>query len=232
VSKLLKVLLGCFAALVVVIGAGVAFIVLRDSAEEEASLEAITAGTSLPDQVARTSADGTWTVEQGDQVWVGYRVHEILRGLDKEVTGRTGDVTGSMTIDGSTITEAELTADLTGLTSDDPIRDNAIRTRGLESATYPETTFRLTEPITLDAPPAMGQPVTATATGDLTVRDQTRSIDIPLTAQWDGDQIAVATVGQGVRLEFADFGFGAIEVPIARTDDFGFLEVQLRFVPA
>jgi polyisoprenoid-binding protein YceI len=230
VSKLLKLLIGAFAVLVLVAGGLVAYVVFRDSAEEQANLGAIGTGPTAPG-ADRDSADGTWTVQPDETVFVGYRVHEILRGADKEVTGRTKDVTGTMTIAGNTVTEAEFTADMTGLTTDDPLRDNAIRTRGPETERFPEATLKLSSPLELPSAPVKGQQISVTAKADLTLHGVTRTIDLPLQAQWDGGQIRVATTGNGARIQFQDFGFGALEVPVARTDDFGFLEVQLLFVP-
>jgi polyisoprenoid-binding protein YceI len=235
VSKAFKLVLGVVAAFVLLAGAGIAFFVLRDSAEDQASLGGITVGTTAPEGGAassRTSADGRWTVRQGDGVFIGYRVHEKLRGLDKEVTGRSPVVTGSMTVAGSTISAAEFTGDLRQLKSDDNSRDNAIKRMGPQTDQFPEAKFVLSGPLTLAAAPEVGRPVTATAKGKLTVHGVTRDVDFPLTAQWDGDTIRAATTGDGVRFQFQDYGFEALKVPIAETDDFGFIEVQLLFVPA
>ena len=45
---------------------------------------------------------------------VGYRVPEVLFGQSTEAAGRTTRVTGTMTIDGTTVEDATFTADLTG----------------------------------------------------------------------------------------------------------------------
>jgi polyisoprenoid-binding protein YceI len=233
VSKTFKILLGAFLVVVLVAGAGTVFLLLRDSADEQASLAAIGGGPATSSYGAsRTSADGNWKVQKGDGVFVGYRVHEKLRGLDKEVTGRTPDVTGTLTVAGTSIPAATFTADLTGLKTDDPLRDNTIKRQGPETTKFPEARFELTGPITLPSAPTANQQVPVTAKGTLTVHGVTKPVDVPLQAQWDGSQIKVATAGQGVRLQFEDYGFGAITVPVATTDDFAFLEVQLLFVPA
>ena len=56
-----------------------------------------------------------------------------------------------MTIDGTTVTDVTVTADLRDLTSDNSFRDGRIRSEGLESDEFPEAKFVLTEPITLSA---------------------------------------------------------------------------------
>src|SRR6202035_717147 len=47
---------------------------------------------------------GTWTVGSGSVV--GYRVDEVLLGQNATAVGRTNDVTGHLTIAGSTVTAA------------------------------------------------------------------------------------------------------------------------------
>lgn len=230
--KSLKVVVGALVAAFVVVVGLVAFLFLRDSAEDPASLQAITPGSVAGDPSARSSADGTWKVQPGDDVFVGYRVHEKLRGLDKEVTGRTPAVTGTMAVDGSSVTSASFTADLTQLASDDPMRDRAIGSRGPETGRFPEATLTLPSPLTLPAVPEVGKSISVTAPVRLTIHGVTKEVEIPLQAQWDGGTIRVATTGEGVRFQFQDYGFEAITVPVATTDDFGFLEVQLLLVPA
>jgi polyisoprenoid-binding protein YceI len=234
VSKSFRIALGAFVVVVLVLGAGAAYFVLKDSADDQASLGAINAGTTAPGGGAssRKSADGKWTVKQGDTVFVGYRVHEKLRGLDKEVTGRTPTVTGSMTVAGSAITAAQFTGDLRNLRSDDSLRDGAIKRAGPQTERFPEAKFEMTGPLTLPSAPAAGQQQSITAKGKLTVHGVTKDVEFPLDAQWDGDTIKAATTGDGVRFEFKDYGFDALNVQVAQTDDFGFIEVQLLFVPA
>jgi polyisoprenoid-binding protein YceI len=232
-SKTFKVLLGMFVAVVVVVGAAGAYYALHDSAEDEASLAAIPTGSAAPGGAStRTSADGDWTVQPGEGVFVGYRIHEKLRGLDKEVTGRTAGVTGSMTIAGDTVTKAQFTADLTGLKTDEALRDNALKQLGPQTAKYPQATFELTGPLKLPSTPKPGEPISVTAPGILTLHGVTKPVQVPLQAQWLGDTINVASATGGVRIEFKDYGFDAITVPVATTDAFAFLELQLVFAPA
>jgi polyisoprenoid-binding protein YceI len=233
VSRTAKIVIGAVAAVVVLVGAGGAWYVFRDSAESEASLQGVT-GPSGPsgNGSGRTSPDGNWKVAPGDGVFAGYRVNEVLLGQAKEATGRTSDVSGTMTVQGATIPAATVTANLKSLASDDTRRDRAIQSAGLETARFPEATFKLTQPIALTAAPAAGTPVTATAQGELTLHGQTRPVSVPVTAQWDGDQIAVATRDKGVPVKFQDYGMEALSVPVAKTEDAGSFEFQLRFAPA
>ena len=88
---------------------------------------------------------GTWTVAADSQV--GYRVKETLAGVDTEGAGRTNAITGTMTIDGTTVTATDLTVDMTTFESDDSRRDGQFNGRIMEVSQFPTATFTLTTPI-------------------------------------------------------------------------------------
>lgn len=241
-SKVTKVVVAVVAVLVVA-GAGLWWAVLRDTSPEVANLDAIDvpsnlgaagsggpAGTGAGD--APASADGTWEVVAGEDVFVGYRIQELFGGqtIEKTATGRTPAVEGSVVIDGTTISSATFTADLTQLASDEARRDAAVGTRGLETETFPEATFTLTEPITLPSAPTPGEEITVSATGDLTLHGVTQPVTLELTAEWTG---AAITVAGSAPVVLADFDMEAIEIPgfVTVADD-GVLELQLVLQPA
>lgn len=244
-SKVTKIVVAVVAVLVVV-GGGLWYFVLRDTAPEVASLDAIdvppatsstgsggtsAAGSGSGSGSASASADGTWTVVAGDDVFVGYRVDELFAGqtISKTAAGRTPAVTGTVVIDGATVSEATFTADVTKLKSDEDRRDGAIGTRGLQTETFPEATFTLTEPIDLGSPPEEGQEITVSATGDLTLHGVTKPVTIELKAKWTGSAITVAGT---TPIAFADFGMEVIEIPgFVTTEDNGTLELQLVLQP-
>ena len=120
--------------------------------------------------------------------------------------GRTPDVTGSLTLAGSTITAASFEADLTSLQSDSGMRDGQLGRQGLETDTYPTATFVLAEPIELDAVPAEGEAIAATAVGDLTLHGVTKRVEIPLEAQLSN---GVVTVVGSLPVAFGDYGMTA-----------------------
>lgn len=197
---------------------------------------------TLPPAAARSSAAtgaatgiaGTWTVdptmgsvEDGTGTFVGYRVQEQLATVGAaDAVGRTSGVTGGLTIDGTTVTAADFTADLTSLRSDEGNRDRQLSRQALETSQFPTATFKLTQPIELGTLPADGQVIDATATGDLTLHGVTRSVQIPLQARLDGD---VITVGGSLPITFSDW---SIEKPqamiVLSVDDHGTMEVQLH----
>jgi polyisoprenoid-binding protein YceI len=147
-----------------------------------------------------TGLDGTWRVAGGSQA--GYRVKEVLFGQDAEAVGRTGDVTGTMAISGSTVTTATVTVDMTTVASDRSQRDGQFRGRIMSTDRFPTATFALTSPIALGRLPADGQEITVRATGDLTLRGVTRTATFDLVAKRSGGQIAV---NASIPVDFDDY---------------------------
>lgn len=223
---------------VVVLG-GLAFwwFVLRGDAPERASLPvrttdttaAASAGSAPP---ATSGPDGTYTVSQGPDVFVGYRVQELFGGetIKRTAVGRTLAVTGTLTVAGNQVTVVDVTADMSQLKSDSGTRDGAIRNSGLETQSFPSATFRLTAPIALPAGLTAGQPVDVTATGDLTLHGVTRSVQVPLQASWDGgSSISVATP-TGIKINMADYDIQPPSNAVVTVDDNGEVELQLVLV--
>jgi polyisoprenoid-binding protein YceI len=217
--------------LVVVVGLGVAgwYFFLKTDPEPRAEIE-LTPTITQPDGSGSSALDGTWTVKPGNQNnFVGYRVTEKLFAniTDTEATGRTDTVTGSMTIDGTTVRDVSVTADLRDLTSDNSFRDGRIRGEGLESDRFPEAKFVQTAPTTLDAVPNVGETITTEVTGDFTLHGVTKRVTISLEGRWDGKQVQV--VGH-LPIVFGDYGISAPTAPaVARVDDHGEMELQLFF---
>jgi polyisoprenoid-binding protein YceI len=166
-------------------------------ASAEASEPATTAATGS--SAAAGSVDGTWKVDQSlgsfsdfSDSFVGYRVQEQLATIGANTAvGRTPDVTGSITISGSSVTAASFTADLTTLKSDDDRRDGQLSHQGIQTSQFPDATFKLTSPIDLGSIPADGTSITATATGDFTLHGVTKSVQITLAAKRSADVIVV-----------------------------------------
>jgi polyisoprenoid-binding protein YceI len=226
-----RVILGAAVVVVVALGAGVWWFVLRDTSDPKADIDAIDAkGADAGKSV--DSPDGTWKVQPGNTVFVGYRVQEqfVADVVEKTATGRTPAVEGTITVAGPKITATTFTADLTQLKSDQDRRDSALRERGIESGRFPKATFVLSSPITLPSSPAKGATVKVTAAGDLTLHGVTKPVQVALQARWDGSTISVAG---NTPIRFADYGMDRIEIPgFVKTDDHGTMELQLLFVPS
>jgi polyisoprenoid-binding protein YceI len=204
------------------------------ASEVPAATSAESAAPAASDAVA-AGLDGTWTVDPSvgsfddfSGSFVGYRVTEELVGIGTSTAvGRTPDVTGSLTLAGTTITDATFEADLTTLQSDSGMRDGQLGRQGLETDTYPSATFVLAEPIQLEAAPAEGATIDATAVGDLTLHGTTQRVEIPLEGRLAN---GVVTVVGSLPVAFADYGMTAPEsMRVLSIDDNGTMEFQLQF---
>ena len=205
-----------------------------DGSEEEAEQEPADAGEDTQDAGPVVNVSGDWTVdtsigefsfEDSTGTFVGFRVGEELTTVGvTEAVGRTPAVSGTITIDGETVTAVDIEADMTAITTDISRRDNATR-RALGTDEFPSATFVLSSPIELGTDPASGQPFSGTAVGDLTVHGVTNPVEVAIDAQLVGDTIAI--VGS-TDVVFADYGVTAPSAPVVvRLDDFGVIEFQL-----
>ena len=179
------------------------------------------------DSTATTTIAGDWTVKSDSAVQ--YRVPEVLFGQSTTAVGKTTAITGDMTISGTTVQSASFTADLTKVTSDQTNRDNQFQGRIMDTANFPNATFKLTTPIDLGSVPANGQQVTVKATGDLTLRGKTKSVTFDIVAQRNG--AAIETNGT-IPVTFADYGIPAPSFGPAEVGDSGELVFLVNFQPA
>lgn len=191
------------------------------------------AGLPASSPLASGDLAGDWTVDTSigsasdwSDSFVGYRVEEQLAGIGANTAvGRTPQVSGGVTIDGTIVTAGSINADLTALRSDDDRRDGQLGRQGIQTAQFPTATFTLGSPIDLGSIPSDRQKLTLTAHGQLTLHGVTKDVDVPLTAWLSGSTIVV----QGsLPIAFADYG---IEKPssfaVLSIADHGTMELQL-----
>ena len=158
---------------------------------------------------------GTWTVADGSVA--GYRVREKLAQLPapSDAVGRTGAVTGQVTITDRggaySAGDATFTVDVSQLRSDKSMRDNKIRSIGLETYKYPQATFAAAGPISIPPDAVNGKAVTVQAEGDLMLHGVTKKVAIPLQVQRDGAQIKI--VGN-YQFPWSDFGMSAPSIQL------------------
>ena len=241
----LKTVLGLVvAAIVLVVGGVWVYInVIKEGAPEALTLEASSTTTtpdaddSSDDGPASTtpasnttaefdgSLDGTWI--PGGETVAGYRVAETLAGQSTEGVGRTDQVTGAMSIVGTTITEADFSVDMASITSDSDRRDNQYQTRLMQTNRFPTSTFVLTEPIELGTEPAEGEEITVDAVGDLTLKDTTKAVTFELQAKRVG---GVITVVATYEITFADWGIEDPSNGFAQVGSTGLLELRHELV--
>lgn len=172
-----------------------------------------------------TPAAGGSTWAATDASIVGYRIKENLFGVDTEAIGRTDQVAGTLTFDGTTLAAAEFTIDMTSVASDDNRRDGQYR-RIMAVDEFPTSRFVLTEPIDVGTEPTEGATVSATATGELTLRGVTNSVTFALDGDVSNGQIVV--VGN-IPIVFAEYGIENPSRAGITTEDNGLLEFALVF---
>lgn len=187
------------------------------------SLDTSSASSSSPQPVTGT-IEGTWTATTGSEA--GYRVHENLHGQDNEAAGRTNQVTGTLVIDGSTISTAQIVVDLASVKSDDNRRDNQYRNRIMDVSRFPTATFELNQPIVLPSVPTDTSTLSVQATGNLTLRGTTKPVTVDLNAQRSGADIRV----QGaIPVRFDDWGIPSPSFVDISVDDHGEIEFLVVF---
>jgi polyisoprenoid-binding protein YceI len=183
---------------------------------------------------AASGVDGTWTVdtsrgefsfEDSTGTFVGFRIQEELAAIGSTTAvGRTPEVTGSITVEGTTVTDVSIEADMTAITTNDSRRDDRVQ-GALETGEFPTATFQTTAPIELGEEALAGEVVSVSATGDLTIHGVTTPVTIPIQAQLVDDTIVV--VGS-LDVVFADYGVSVPSAPIVLSaSDDGQIELQL-----
>lgn len=129
-------------------------------------------------------------------------------------------------IDGTTVTSAGMTVDLTTVTSDQDRRDGQFQGRIMSTSEFPTATFELTQPIEV---PDGATTLTVPATGDLTLRGTTKEVTFDLSARRSGTAIEV----QGsIPIVFEERGIPNPSIGPVTTEDHGELEFLVVFVRA
>ncbi len=204
-----------------------------DKLDATTTTAAVVVDSSTPtsDTVAQSSTtaapvgvDGNWAIAAESEV--GYRVKESINGFDTTANGRTNAITGTFTIEGTKATVGDWTVDMTTFKSDESRRDGQFKGRIMAVDQFPTSTFTLTQPIDFGSVPADGQTITASATGDLTLRGSTNSVTFELKATFKNGRIGV--LGQ-IPVVFADYGIPNPSIATISTEDNGLLEFVLIF---
>jgi polyisoprenoid-binding protein YceI len=210
------IVLGLVAVVVLVAGGGFAVLALTGGdAPPPPRLEGRpAAGGAAPE------GGGRWHPVPPAGSFVGYRVDEEYLGVGvRTAVGRTSAVTGTVTVEGDRVQAADLQVDMTTLHSDQSRRDDALRSRGIETDRYPTARFTLAAPFALVAAPHR-------TTGTLALHGRRGPIAVTVR----GQRVAggrLELVGSAP-IRFASF---AIEPPsvagIVTVRDHGVLEFRL-----
>jgi polyisoprenoid-binding protein YceI len=173
------------------------------------------------------AGDGVWVATDASEF--GYRVKEVLFGVDTDGVGRSNQITGSITIEGTALTSGEFVVDVASIESDDGRRDNQFRGRIMNTAEFPEAVFTLTEPIELGVEAVEGAEATAEATGELTLKGVTNPVTFEVQAKLENGKIGVLG---SIPVVFEDYGIDNPSFGGITTEDNGLLEFVLVFEPA
>jgi len=144
---------------------------------------------------ASTDIDGEWTVTNRpgtNHSSAGFTFDEVLPGERRTTSGSTKGVSGTVTIEGGTLTAGEIEVDMTTITSDSDVRDNNVRRKIFLTDQYPNATFQVSEPADLSGVPADGSVAQVELTGDLTIMDETNEITETFDVARSGDRLLVA----------------------------------------
>ena len=131
----------------------------------------------------------------------------MLGGQDVEAVGRTPDVSGTATLDGSQVTAGQVSVQVATIASDQSRRDGRFAGDIMDSAEFPTATFTLTEPLDLGEAFTSGAATTVDASGQFTMHGVTNPVTFPVTAVRNGSDVDVSGT---IPVTFADYG---IETP-------------------
>lgn len=184
----------------------------------------------------RVDADGTWTVSTeidtfdlaaSTGTFVGYRIVEELSGIGvTEAVGRTPEVSGSLVVQGTTVSDVLVEGSLTELRSDRSQRDTRVE-RALDVGRHPVVrftapTFELPEPF------ADGSRVQLEVPGTLSAAGGEADVVATVAAERRGDLVVMAGSFQ---VALADLGVEAPTAPaVLGVEDTVTVEWQLYLV--
>ena len=169
---------------------------------------------------------GNWKLVSDSQV--GYRINERIALKTFETVGRSSEVSGSLEILDSQLTQATFEVDMKTFQSDSGGRDAQFNGRIMDTEKYPTATFVLTEPITIVEKPKNGLTINSTVTGNLTLRGTTKEVTFSLSGTLENSVITV--IGQ-IPIQFDEWKIPNPSVPLVfiYTESHCILEFSLKF---
>ncbi len=193
------------------------------------ALNAPPTNSAGPDGAPGTSVesanfDGDWTPTADSEF--GYRVDEVITGVSTTAVGRSNDIDGELTIEGTSATAVDITVQVDDSRSDKGARDVRFRGPIMNSEEFPTATFTLTQPIEFGSIPTGAATVTASATGELTLRGVTNSVTFDVTAQTVDGRIGVLG---SIPVVFADYRIDNPSFGPIKAEDHGLVEFLLVF---
>ncbi|MEM9204072.1 MAG: YceI family protein [Actinomycetota bacterium] len=205
-----------------------------DAANEQLDVDTAEEPTAATPEPFDGDINATWVVddvigefdfETASGSFAGFRVDEELTIGNVVAVGRTGGVSGTVTIDGDQLAAAEIIVDMATITSNDMRREFPIRLAVMAND-FPTATFVLREPVDLPLGLADGETVQVTATGELTVAGTTNEATFTIDALVRADGFGVITGSTTIGWE--DYGVTPPNAPlVVSIDETGIVEFQL-----
>lgn len=192
------------------------------SISEQGTPAAPTLSSEQAGSLKREDLDGEWSVSSGS--YAGYRVDEVLQGVDVNVVGRTEKVSGNANIEGTSLATGEVTVDMESIKTNNPTRDGSFRSDILHTEKYPTAKFKLIEPVEMPATLTDSGKITIKAPGELTIHGVTKPVTVDLEVGVDGKKLQVA--GR-IPMTFADYNVEAPKLPFVTVEKEGFVEFLL-----
>lgn len=169
---------------------------------------------------------GEWTIGEGSVA--GYRVDEVLNGDDVTVVGRTEDVTGSVTIDGTELSSGAVTVDLSTVATDNDRRDGYFSSQAIDTSEHPDATFTVTAPVDLSALANSGT-AELQLPGTLEINGSSNDATANVTATQTDDGLAVTG---SIDVAWSDYGVEAPDLGFVSVEDTGQVEFSLALTAA
>ena len=184
---------------------------------------ALTGGDAPPPPWLAAGGDGprmSGVLRPAAGSFAGYRVREKYLGVGvRTAVGRTGAVTGTVSVAGGRVTAAELTADMLTLRSDQAQRDATLGHRAIETERFPRARFTLAGPVTISTRPHR-------AAGTLLLHGRTAPIAVTLRGRALPNR-RLELVGSAP-IRFARFAIAPPSVAgLVTVEDHGLLEFRL-----
>lgn len=192
------------------------------SISEQGAPDAPTVSSEQTGNLKQEDLDGEWSVGSGS--YAGYRVDEVLQGVDVNVVGRTEKVSGNVSIEGTTLAAGEVTVDMESVKTNNPTRDGSFRSDILHTSKYPTAKFKLTEPVKIPAALIDSGKVSIKTPGELTIHGVAKPVTVDMEVGVDGKKLQVA--GR-VPMTFADYDVEAPALPFVTVEKQGFVEFLL-----
>jgi polyisoprenoid-binding protein YceI len=145
-----------------------------------------------------------------------YKVREQLASvsLPTDAIGKTQVISGTIAVKPDGTLDAagsKFTVGLDTLQTDQSMRDNYVRRNVLQTSQFPTAVFVPTQISGLPASLPTSGSVTFKLTGDMTIRDVTKSITWDVTGTIQGDQLNATATTQ---FKFEDFNLSQPHVPV------------------